>query len=195
MRKATGTALLTALLIAGCGGNNSEEVTLENLDSSVDDRLELDSYIPEIEGYPVGLATVESKTELNEDGEEVVTDEPRQAIVTYYQSMEEPIEDLDVDQWEKDNNSEVIYGDFYNDMTLASLSITPESAGTMQEAEEIEIEGHPVQYMHSEEADAVFMHFDVNDAGYIVTYYLLDDRTEEDAINFAGEIISHYTES
>ncbi|MFD1029846.1 hypothetical protein [Metaplanococcus flavidus] len=192
---------IVAGVLAGCGqsekaeGNGSaEEINdTEVIQQAISEELDVEAYVPKHDDYPATFAAVEYHFML-EGGEEVVRDEPKQATVTYQESTEELFEGIDVEAWEEENRSEVLYGDFYLSSSAVTLNIFPEGGATLSGSELIEIAGQEVQYQFIEnEADgSVIMFFEAGGVGYSLYYLLIDGQTEEDAKGFAQEIIDYY---
>lgn len=192
---------IAAGVLAGCnqsenaeGKASGEEINdTEVIQRAINEKLDVEVYVPKHENYPATLATVEYLFML-EDGEEILRDEPKQATVTYQASTEELFEGVDVEDWEEENRSEVLYGDFYRGSAAVTLNIFPEGGATLGDADLIEISGEEVQYqfLERETGNFVMMMFDAGGAGYFIIYSLMDDQTEEDAKGFAQEIIDYY---
>ena len=197
----TPLVFVAAGVLAGCGqsenaegsGSPEEKNDTEFIQQAINDKLGVQAYVPKHEDYPSTLATVEYLFTL-EDGEEVVTDDIKQATVTYQESTDELFEGIEVETWEEENRSEVLYGDFYLSSSAVTLDIFPEGGATLNGSELIEIAGQDVQYQHIEnDADgSVIMFFEAGGVGYALYYLLIDGQTEEDAKGFAQEIIEYY---
>ncbi|WP_422122728.1 hypothetical protein DHX103_13275 [Planococcus sp. X10-3] len=197
----TSLLFIAAGVLAGCnqsevgeGNSSAEEINdTEFIQQAINEKLGVEAYVPKHEDYPATLASVEYLFTL-EDGEEVVRDEPKQATVTYQASTEELFEGIDVEAWEEENRSEVLYGDFYQGSAAVTMNIRPQGGATLNDSELIEISGQEVQYqfLERENGNFVFMLFEAGGVGYFIIYLLIDGQTEEDAKGFAQEIIDSY---
>lgn len=191
---------IVAGFLAGCiQSENTEENVLaeelsdtEEIQRAVNEELNIEAYVPRHDVYPATLAIIEYAFRLD-DGEVVLT-EPRQATITYQASTDELFENMDVEAWEEENRSEVIYGEFYQGSAAIMMNILPNGVGTLQEAEIREISGQEVQYqlIETDAESSVMMLFEAGEIGYFIIYLLIDGQTEEDAKIFVQEIIEYY---
>ncbi|SDN63401.1 hypothetical protein [Alkalicoccus daliensis] len=177
------------LLISACGTESSSGN--QELEQIINEELGIEPFIPEYEPYPIGIATINYHTEV--ENREAVQGEPSGAGVSYLTSKEEEL-DLDEDlknEWEDKQRKKLIYGDFYQDPVVIDLTVYKGSVGSVNEAEVVEIEGHEVQYQYLEREhnDYVVYAMDFDSFGYMIIYHLVDGRTEEDATEFVSDII------
>ena len=188
-------------VLAGCNqsenaeenGSGEEVNDTEVIQQAINEKMGVEAYVPKHEKYPATLATVEYFFML-EDGEEVLRDDPKQATVINQASTDELFEDFDVEAWEEENRSEVLYGEFFQGSAAVTLNILPEGGATLNDAELVEISGLEVQYqfLEREAGNSVIMLFEAGGTGYFILYSLINGQTEQDAKGFAQEIIESY---
>ncbi|WP_368653316.1 hypothetical protein AB4Y30_16720 [Ornithinibacillus sp. 4-3] len=181
MKKLVFLFVLMVLVIAGCG--KSEGVP--EITELIDEHLNVSPYIPKID-HEIGTVTLEYIVGF-EDGD------PQSVNVEYKASLDEKVDSELVEVWQEENPAtEIIYGDLYMDPAVIVLTIFPEGAGSIIDAEIIEIDGHEIEYLKTEEGlDIVHMNINFDDVGYSIQYAVESDDIDEAAKDFAEDIIKN----
>jgi len=174
-----------SFLIAACNNSSAETDEMKQM---IEDELGVSPYIPESDS--VGTMVLNYSPVLGDDDEPEKGD-PFNVVIEYKASTDEKADEEMKEVWEeRDPLRELIYGDLYMDPNTSKVTIFPEGVGEMMDAEQIDIEGHEVQYQYIErENGTVIMAMDFTDYGYMIEYYLIEGKTEEDAKAFAGDIV------
>lgn len=73
------------LLISACGTESSNGN--QELEQKINDELGIEPFIPDDEPYPIGIATINYHTEI--ENKEAVKGEPSGALVSYLTSRDE----------------------------------------------------------------------------------------------------------
>ncbi|WP_100012110.1 hypothetical protein [Lentibacillus sediminis] len=180
--------LVVLFVLAGCG---QAYINTAEISGEIDEYLGVTPYLPELD-YPIGHAHIEYNTTF-EDGEPA-RGEPWKATIEYKVSQDEQVDDQFREAWEDEvPDREIIYGELYMDQSAVLLSVYKDEAGTLQNAEVIEIVGHEVQYQHIQRGtEAVIMLINFEDIGYEIQYLVEEEDIEEEAKAFAEEIINNH---
>ncbi|MFA1822024.1 hypothetical protein ACDX78_17870 [Virgibacillus oceani] len=177
--------LLMSFFIAACNQTSAETDEMKQI---IEDELGVSPYIPE--GDSVCTMVLNYSPVLADDGESEKGGSFKVEI-EYKASTDEKVDEEMKEVWEeRDPLREIIYGDLYMDPNTSKVTIFPDGAGEITDAEHLEIEGHEVQYQHIDrESGTVIMAMDFADYSYMIEYYLIEGKTEEDAKAFAKDII------
>lgn len=161
----------------------------EKISQLLYDELGVIAYIPETD-YPISHINIEHR--MTFENEEIKRGEPYQAHIEYKLELGERLDEEFKQIWQEEwPLMETVYGDLYMGKTAINLTVAPGGAGTLIDAEIIEIAGHHVQYQYLErEGDQfVIMIINFDDVGYYIEYLVQTETIEEEAKAFAKKII------
>ncbi|MEC5423513.1 hypothetical protein QGM71_08395 [Virgibacillus sp. C22-A2] len=178
--------LLFLMLFVGCSqGSDETDIITEK----IDEELGISPYIPKVE-FPIGTVIV--SYDFKVENEETVKGEPKSAVIEYLVSKENSLDEETKEEWEESEVKKVIYGELYTGQSAIQMTISKDAIGEISGADQIDIDGHEVQYLLvQEDVDLVIMAMDFNDYGYTVQYSLVEGESEEDAISFLKDIINN----
>lgn len=170
------------LFLAGCQDETAQTTEKQGpageIETKIEEAFGTEIAIPTLQNHEIGLAY------LDGEGDE-------QTAHLIYQTTTKPMEGMTAESWAESNKVELLHGELYKDAPLAELDIFQETYGSMDEPETREIAGEKVDYalIPGPTRDTAYIGFDKEGAGYLIKYQLAENQKEEEAINFAKQII------
>lgn len=180
--------IVMLFLLVGCGQSTSGS---GDISEEINEYLGVTPYLPETD-YPIGHVSIEYGPNPKAEDDGPTKGEPINAQVEYNISQDEKVDEKSLEEWEESNRQEVIYGDLYMDGAAIMVTIFKGDGGEIKDADLIEIDGHEVQYQFIERnTEAVIIRINFDGISYMIQYLAEENDIEEEAKEFAKEIISN----
>jgi hypothetical protein len=199
MTKLLSTLVLSLTLVFTSACSIITSNANNDIQSMVNEIWEQEVYFPTLEQYPIGIIYAEHRPILK-DGEKVPDGEGPWMIQFMYFSEDEKSKtgNKQIDDWkENDTLQDFIYEDNYKNQLRVGLTIKKQEIDSVHpDNVDKEIDGHKVLYYVGparDEGDFAYIgiNFDHLDYGYSIMYRIDENKSEEDAIAFAQEIIKN----
>lgn len=173
--------------------NESNTTKHKEIEKIAEEVLGVNIIIPEHQKYVIGTSAIGFGRDMS-NIEELVRGDPNNISVEYFIETDDRMDFTEemIAEVENMNLVEFIHNEQFNASSIISLSVNLNLYTELPHQDEIEIEGHSVNFGFLEQSDydIALFYIPYDDFAYEITYRLKSGSTIEDAKNFVAIIIN-----